>query len=130
MAAPTAQNVHERGPLPATPSPAGPLVAGYGTQLQAGQGLLDVGWAQENAGTAVLRGVPPESDEAAQVADRILAPTAGDQHRSELLAQLEIFTDPRIEHYWQLTAIINGWPPFSSPMPAFEWLLAALHAHE
>ena len=61
--------------------------------------------------------------------DRILAGTAGSKHRAELLTQLEIVTDPRIERYWQLTAIINGWPPFPSPMPAFEWLIAALRAH-
>jgi len=106
------------------------LVASYGMQVQAGQGLLDVGWAQENAAAAMLRGVSPDSGEAALVVDRILAPTVGSQHRAELLAQLEIITDPRIERYWQLTAIINDWPPFPSHTPAFEWLLAAMRVHE
>lgn len=105
------------------------LVAGHGVQVQAGQGP-DIGWAQENAGAAALRGVLPDSGGAAQVVDRILAPTAGSQHRAELLAQLEVISNPRIERYWQLTAIINGWPPFPTPMPAFEWLLAALRTHE
>ena len=29
--------------------------------------------------------------------------------REELIAGLEVTTDPRIERYWQLTATINGW---------------------
>ena len=28
--------------------------------------------------------------------------------RAELLAQVEVFTDPRIEGYWQLTDIVTG----------------------
>jgi hypothetical protein len=88
---------------------------------------LDVGWAQENAEAAVLRACPPDSAEATRVVDRILGASGsapGSQDRFELVAQLEILTDPRIERYWQLTAIINGWPPFPSHMPAFEWMIA------
>jgi hypothetical protein len=59
-----------------------------------------------------------------------MASAPGGQDRAGLLAGLEAFTDPRIERYWQLTATINGWPPFPSLMPALEWLLAALRAHE
>jgi hypothetical protein len=39
-----------------------------------------------------------------------------------------VTTDPRIDRYWQLTAIINGWPPFPSHMPGSVWLLTALRA--
>lgn len=60
--------------------------------------------------------------------DAILTGTAAGQHRGELLAQLEDIIDPRIERYWKLTAIINGWPSFESPVPAFEWLMAALES--
>jgi DNA-binding transcriptional MerR regulator len=108
-------------------------ITGYGVQAQAGDGRLDFDWAQDNAEAAVLRGCPPDSAEAAQVVDRILETpgrAAENQPRGELLAELEVLTDPRIERYWQLTAIINGWPPFPSHMPAFEWLIAALRARE
>ena len=44
--------------------------------------------------------------------------------RAELIAGLEVVTDPRIERYWQLTATINGWPPFPSRMLGDLWLLA------
>jgi len=106
-------------------------VTDYGIQMQASDGLQDLtDWAQENAVAAVLRGCPPDSAEAAQVVNRILEPFGGRLRREELLAGLEVVTDPRIERYWQLTATINGWPPFPSPMPGSVWLLAALRAHE
>jgi DNA-binding transcriptional MerR regulator len=106
-------------------------VTDYGLQLQDDDALQNwLGWVQENAVAAALRGCPPDSAEAAQVVDRIMAPAPGSQDRAGLLTGLEAFTDPRIERYWTLTATINGWPPFPSHMPAFEWLLAALRAHE
>jgi hypothetical protein len=80
---------------------------------------------------AVLRGCPPDSAEAAQVASRILEAVPGEHpvDREELIAGLEVTTDPRIDRYWQLTATINGWPAFPSHMPGDLWLLAALRAH-
>jgi hypothetical protein len=106
-------------------------VTDYGIQMQAGDGLEDLAdWAQENAVAAVLRGCPPDSAEAAQVVNRILEPFGGRLRREELLAGLEVVTDSRIDRYWQLTATINGWPPFPSHMPGSVWLLAALRARE
>jgi DNA-binding transcriptional MerR regulator len=106
-------------------------IGGIGTRISANEGLHDwLGWAEENAVAAVLRGCPPDSTEAARIVDGILEAAVGTHliSREELIADLEVFTDPRIERYWQLTATINGWPPFPSHMPAFAWLLAALRA--
>jgi DNA-binding transcriptional MerR regulator len=83
-------------------------------------------WAQENAVAAVLRGCQPDSAEAAQVVDRIMTSAPGRQDPARLLAELEAFTDPRIERYWQLAATISGRPPFPSFTSALEWLIAAL----
>ena len=56
--------------------------------------------------------------------------TAGSGQRGTLLAHLEAGTDPRVERYWQLTAVIAGKGPFSSQAP-LKWLAAALRAqHE
>jgi hypothetical protein len=82
-----------------------------------------------HAGPAQQRGLDPASAEGAEVLSGILAGTPGDQRRPELLAELEAGTDPRAERYWQLLGIINGWPPFPAHVPAFEWMIAALHAH-
>jgi DNA-binding transcriptional MerR regulator len=98
----------------------------------AGDGLRNwLDWAHENAVAAARRGCPPDSVEAAQVVSRILEPVPGEHpvDREELIAGLEVTTDPRIDRYWQLTATINGWPPFPSHMPGDLWLLAALRAH-
>jgi DNA-binding transcriptional MerR regulator len=83
----------------------------------------------EHAGAARRQGIAPESAEAAAVVDVILGSPAAGQQRQRLLAQLEAGTDARAERYWQLVGIINGWPPFPPHVPAFEWLIAALHAH-
>ena len=107
-------------------------VQDIGRQVDARDGLQDwLGWAHEHAVAAVLRGCPPDSAEAAQVLNRILEPAPGFHpvDREELIAGLEVTTDPRIERYWQLTATINGCPPFPSHMPGDLWLLAALRAH-
>jgi len=105
-------------------------VTEYGIQLQA-NGLEDLaGWATQHAVAALLRGCPPDSAEAAKVVNRILEPYGWSTRREELLAGLQMLSDPRMERYWQLTAIINGLPPFPTHAPAFEWLIAALRAHE
>ena len=100
----------------------------HGIQLQA-SGLEDLAdWATQHAVAALLRGCPPGSAEATTVVNRILEPNGWSARREELLADLEMLSDPRIERYWQLTAIINGLPPFPTYAPAFEWLIAALRA--
>ena len=82
----------------------------------------------EHAGAAAGQGVAPGSGAGAAVLDRILAGTPGDQRRPQLREQLEAGTDARAERYWQLLGIINGWPPFQTHVPAFEWMIAALRA--
>ena len=101
-----------------------------GIASQAGRWLLDDRQAQEAAGEALKRGIQPDSAEGTRVLEAILAGTAGSQQRGTLLAQLEAGTDPRIERYWQLTAVITSRAPFSSQAP-LRWLAAALRAqHE
>jgi DNA-binding transcriptional MerR regulator len=106
--------------------------AGHGEPAGGSDGLRDlVHEAREYAAAAALRGCPPDSAEAARVVSRLLEPVPGEEpvDREELIAGLEAATDPRIDRYQQLTAVINGWPPFPSRMQADLWLLAALRAH-
>ena len=105
-------------------------VTEIGIAIQAGRWLVDDRRAQEAAGDALRRGIEPGSAEGARVLEAILAGTAGSRQRGTLLAQLEAGTDPRVERYWQLTAVITGREPFSSQAP-LKWLAAALRAqHE
>jgi DNA-binding transcriptional MerR regulator len=76
----------------------------------------------ERAGDARGRGVAPGSPEAE------LLPLFGGTPRGELAERLDTFTDVRAERYWQLLAIVNGWPPVPATVPAWEWFTAALRA--
>ena len=48
--------------------------------------------------------------------------------RKELADRIAVGTDARAERYWQLLAIINGWPAVPTTVPAWEWFIAALRA--
>jgi DNA-binding transcriptional MerR regulator len=104
--------------------------AGPQTGSQAGQqggqpaSGLDYQAVLEHAGQALADGIAPGSPEGQSVLDR-LVPAA---ERPGVLAQLETFTDARVERYWQLLGVLRGQPPFPPAVPAFEWLIAALRA--
>jgi DNA-binding transcriptional MerR regulator len=104
--------------------------AGQPADSQAGQQAgqpasgLDYRAVLEHAGQALADGIAPGSPEGQSVLDR-LVPAA---ERPGVLAQLETFTDARVERYWQLLGVLRGQPPFPPAVPAFEWLIAALRA--
>jgi DNA-binding transcriptional MerR regulator len=85
---------------------------------------LDYQAVLDHAGRALADGIAPGSPEGRAVLDH-LVPAAG---RPQVLAQLETFTDARVERYWRLLGVLNGQPPFPPAVPAFEWLIAALRA--
>jgi DNA-binding transcriptional MerR regulator len=89
----------------------------------------------EKAGAAHAAGIDPASPEARQIVDAIVPTFAqpGDDAadpawRAQLADRLATGTDRRAERYWQLLAIVNGWPPVPTIVPAWEWLIAALRA--
>jgi len=60
---------------------------------------------------------------------RLYGTTDQPAFREQLADMIETFTDRRVERYWQLLAIMNGWPQRGpSASPAWEWLLAGLRA--
>jgi DNA-binding transcriptional MerR regulator len=98
-------------------------VAGQ-TDQPADQPVLDHQAVLEHAGQALAGGVTPGSPEGRAILDRLVPPA----ERPRVLAQLETFTDARVERYWHLLGILNGQEPFPPAVPAFEWLIAALRA--
>ena len=94
---------------------------------QAGE-RLDHQLVAEHAGRALAAGIAPGSREGRAVLDQIVPSGTPPAERARLAATLETFTDARVERYWQLLAIINGWPQPPSVVPAFEWLIEALRA--
>ena len=92
------------------------------------QGKAFASTVSEHAGAALAAGIAPASPEAEEVIRRLL-PDATAAKRAETARQLATFTDARVERYWQLVAVINGWGAFPSTTPAFQWLIEALRAH-
>lgn len=93
----------------------------------------------EAVAPALADGVAPTSEAALPVLDRVVAlhaDSAGQRdtpaYRATLAERLDIFTDRRVNRYWQLLARINGWPwqeRQDATFEAYEWLVAALAAH-
>lgn len=79
----------------------------------------------EQAGAAREAGIDPASAQAEAVVAELL-PAFGSPDRAELADRLDAGTDAGAERYWQLLAIINGWPPIPTTVPAWEWFIAAL----
>jgi DNA-binding transcriptional MerR regulator len=90
----------------------------------------------ERGGAALAAGIEPAQAAAAPVADELAAAFA-DLHgrpddptfRAWLAEMVDTFADRRAERYWQLLAVMNGWPPQPSSAAAWEWFIAALRAH-
>lgn len=83
------------------------------------------GWL-ERAGAAMADGQAPSSAAGRQLAEEI-AEVLGTTPE-EAAAQVATSTDTRAERYWQLMAVINGWPVMPPQVPRAEWLIAALRA--
>ncbi|MFI9309861.1 MerR family transcriptional regulator [Streptomyces triculaminicus] len=89
---------------------------------------------RERTAEAREAGLAPESEAARPLVDELARQCAGlagredgPEFRRWLLERLEIGNDSRYERYWQLLAVINGWPA-PDMGPAVEWLIAGLRA--
>lgn len=115
--------------------------AGSGSAGSAGpsQAELDLYEAMTELVTPLqTAGVEPASPEARLVVDQLAPRFAhargvddGDGFRRELGEQLALFSDRRVERYWELVGIINGWPSGqvrSGSVATMEWFAAALLA--
>jgi hypothetical protein len=80
----------------------------------------------EHAGAALAAGIEPGTPEARAVVDRIVPADLDAPGRVALADHLATFSDRRVERYWQLLGVLNGWPQRPPTVPAFEWLIAAL----
>jgi hypothetical protein len=89
----------------------------------------------ERAGPALDAGTRPGDPAAAPVVAELVAAYAAaagradtPEYRRELAAAVRTGYEPRAERYWQLMAVINGWPEVPSQLPAWAWFLAALES--
>jgi hypothetical protein len=84
---------------------------------------------------AVDAGIAPDAPAAAPIVAGLVGEFAAaierndsPAYRRELLDALVTGTEPRAERYWQLLAIINGWPPIPSTTHLWIWFADALRA--
>ena len=82
----------------------------------------------EQAGAARAAGVEPGTPAAEEVVARLVPADLDGPGRAALADRLATFTDRRVERYWQLLGVLNGWPQRTPSVPAFEWLIAALRS--
>ncbi|MEV3921411.1 MerR family transcriptional regulator [Actinomadura coerulea] len=89
----------------------------------------------EKAKQAAADGIGPDSEAARPIVDELVRAyadawdSADDAaFRRDLLHRLEIGTDPRTERYWQLLAVINGWPVPPTLTPLYQWFVDALRS--
>lgn len=102
---------------------------------QAGSGLHGelVELVRAKVEAARAAGIDPASPAAAPILDelatayaQVFGRTDGADFRVWILQRLEVANDPRAERYWQLLAIINGWPVPPTLGPVFDWFTQAL----
>jgi DNA-binding transcriptional MerR regulator len=89
----------------------------------------------ERAGAALASGIDPRSAAAEPIVAEIAVAVAAAHGREDgadfrvwLAELINTFADARAERYWQLLAVINGWPARPATVPAWEWLGQALGA--
>ena len=90
----------------------------------------DMGRMQTLGRQALTDGVAPGSPEAERLVAELLDDdrAATPDRRTALADRLAVFTDARVERYWQLLGVLNSWPPFEPAVPAVEWWIEALRA--
>lgn len=111
-------------------APAAPLAAPTGPEAMQVAELVT-----QRGGAALEAGIDPASPAAEAVHDELVAAfadsvgrTPDESYRRALLDQIRLGYEPRAERYWQLLAIVNGWPPIPSTMAHWAWFIDALQA--
>ena len=100
-----------------------------GTRTEVEPEGYDPALVQEHASTAFRAGIAPDSAQAAAVLARIPGLAGLDAAgRHSLADRAETLADRRVERYWVLLGVLNGWAPRPALVPVFEWFAAALRA--
>lgn len=88
---------------------------------------------RDEVSRALEAGIDPGSAAALSIVDRLAgryAETFGRPDDGELrgwiLERLKVADDSRVARYWQLVAVVNGWPPPPELGPVFAWFTRAL----
>ncbi|MEV6833299.1 MerR family transcriptional regulator [Streptomyces sp. NPDC051133] len=102
-----------------------------GIESDAGEELME--FTRQRVADAMESGMDPLSDRAAPVVDDLVHRFAGafaripdTEFRDWLAREFEVAHDPRVERYWRLVWIVNGWQVVPNLLPVYPWLVQAL----
>lgn len=100
-------------------------------ERDAGEELME--FTRQKVAEARKSGVDPLSNRAAPVIDdlvhrfaEVFARTPDTEFRDWMAQQFEEAHDPRVDRYWQLVWIVNGWQVVPNLIPVYPWLTHAL----
>ncbi|MFF4078795.1 MerR family transcriptional regulator [Streptomyces sp. NPDC001777] len=100
-------------------------------EREAGEELME--FTRRKVTEAVKSGIDPLGDRAAPVVDdlvhrfaEVFARTPDAEFREWMARKFEEAHDPRVERYWRLVWIVNGWQVVPGLVPVDPWLVRAL----
>ncbi|MFJ2899421.1 MerR family transcriptional regulator [Streptomyces sp. NPDC087218] len=100
-------------------------------EREAGEELME--FTRQKVTEAVKSGIDPLGDRAAPVVDdlvhrfaEVFARTPDTEFREWMARKFEEAHDPRVERYWRLVWIVNGWQVVPDLVPVYPWLVRAL----
>lgn len=103
----------------------------FGIERDAGVELME--FTRQKVAEATASGIDPRSDRAAPVIDDLVhsfavvfARTPDTEFRYWMAQQFEEAHDPRVDRYWRLVWIVNGWQAVPNLLPEYPWLIQAL----
>ncbi|MFI9323264.1 MerR family transcriptional regulator [Kitasatospora aureofaciens] len=100
-------------------------------ESEAGEELME--FTRQRVAEALESGIDPLGDRAAPVIDdlvhrfaEVFARTPDTEFRDWMAQQFEEAHDPRVDRYWRLVWIVNGWQVVPNLIPVYSWLVQAL----
>ena len=89
---------------------------------------VDMGRLQNLGRQALAEQVQPGTAQAEALVTELLddGRPLTPERRSMLADRLATFADARVERYWMLLGMLNGWPTWEPSVPAVEWWITAL----
>ncbi|MFC8981117.1 MerR family transcriptional regulator [Streptomyces sp. NPDC057411] len=109
--------------------------AGHPLAIESEVGEEVLASARQKVAEALQEGIDPVSDRAVPVVDdlvrrfaEVLARTPDREFRAWMAQRFEEAHDPRVDRYWQLVWIVNGWQVVPDLIPVHTWLIQALRS--
>jgi len=102
-----------------------------GIESEVGEELME--FTRQKVADAMESGIEPLGGGGAPVIDdlvhrfaEVLARTPDTEFRDWMAQQFEEAHDPRVDRYWRLVWIVNGWQVVPNLIPVYPWLIQAL----